>query len=76
MRNLLAILFATMLILPIHASAASSKLWDDARLGMNAGTIGGPSILLNNSTTNEESTIEVSDLPSVVEVYTATWCFN
>jgi hypothetical protein len=75
-RSLLAILLATMLILPIHASAASSKLWDDARLGMNAGTMGGPSILLSNNTTNEKSTIEVSDLPSIVEVYTATWCFN
>ena len=34
------------------------------------------SILLSNNTTNEKSTIEVSDLPSIVEVYTATWCFN
>tara|TARA_Y100000588_G_scaffold12371_2_gene13470 strand:+ start:310 stop:1248 length:939 start_codon:yes stop_codon:yes gene_type:complete len=76
MRKLLALLLTTLLLLPIQASAASDTLWDDARAGVDGGTIGGISINLSNSTTQETISTELRNLPSIVEVYTATWCFN
>ena len=76
MRKTLSILLTVLLLLPIQASAASETLWDDARVGVDGGTIGGISIELSNNTTQETFSSEVRNLPRLVEVYTATWCFN
>lgn len=76
----MALLLATIIILPIQASATSGSLWDEARVfeekGTSGGTIGGISIDLNNNTTDEFIISNVNSLPSIVEVYTATWCLN
>ena len=80
MRQLLAILLTALVVIPIPASATSENLWDDARImdGQDAfaGTIGGISIDMANNTTDAFASSGISELPSIVEVYTATWCFN
>ena len=80
MRQLAAFLLTALIVLPIQVSAASENLWDDARIidGQDAfaGTIGGISIDLTNATTDASTSSGISELPSIVEVYTATWCSN
>ena len=79
MRRLSALVLVALIVIPIQASAATDSLWDDARItneaGTLSGTIGGISIELSN-TTYEEYTFGIDYLPSIVEVYTATWCSN
>ena len=79
MRRLSALVLIALIVMPIQASAATDSLWDDARIadeaGTQSGTIGGLSIEMSN-TTFAESTSDILDLPSIVEVYTATWCSN
>ena len=79
MRRLSALVLIALIVMPIQASAATDSLWDDARItdeaGTQSGTIGGLSIEISN-TTFAESTSDILDLPSIVEVYTATWCSN
>ena len=79
MRRLWALILIALIAIPIQSSAATESLWDDARIadeaGTISGTIGGISIDLSN-TTYEKTTSGVIDLPSIVEVYTATWCSN
>ena len=80
MRRLVAVLLTAVILLPIQASATTSSLWDEARVfderGTSGGTIGGISIDINNNTTDELAISQVASLPSIVEVYTATWCLN
>ena len=80
MRQLAAFLLTALIVLPIQASAASENLWDDARIidghDAFAGTIGGISVGLTNATTDASISSGIPDFPSIVEVYTATWCFN
>ena len=79
MRRLSALVLIALIVMPIQASASTDSLWDDARIsdesGMLSGTIGGLSIDLSN-TTYAVSTSGILDMPSIVEVYTATWCSN
>ena len=79
MRWLSALVLVALIVIPIQASAATESLWDDARItdeaGTLSGTIGGISIDLSN-VTSAESTSGIPDMPSIVEVYTATWCSN
>ena len=79
MRRLSALVLIALIVMPIQASAATDSLWDNARIvdeaGTQSGTIGGLSIEMAN-TTFAESTSDILDLPSIVEVYTATWCSN
>ena len=79
MRRLSALVLIALIVMPIQASAATDSLWDDARItdeaGTQSGTIGGLPIEMSN-TTFAESTSDILDLPSIVEVYTATWCSN
>ena len=79
MRRLSALVLIALIVMPIQASATTDSLWDDARIvdeaGTQSGTIGGLSIEMSN-TTFAESTSDILDLPSIVEVYTATWCSN
>lgn len=75
----MAILLTVLIVLPIQTSAASDTLWDDARNPTSAnpsGSIGGISINLTNNTIQESITSNISELPRIVEVYTATWCMN
>ena len=79
MRRLSALVLIALIVMPIQASASTGSLWDNARIsdesGMLSGTIGGLSIDLSN-TTYAVSTSGILDMPSIVEVYTATWCSN
>ncbi len=76
MRTLAALLMVGLIILPIQASAASESVWDDAREGVQGGTIGGLSLSLSESSTEYSASMEVMELSHVIEVYTATWCTN
>ena len=79
MRRGWALVLIALIVIPMQTSAATESLWDDARItdeiGIKSGTIGGVSIKLSN-TTYVESESDILDLPSIVEVYTATWCSN
>ena len=79
----MAVLLTAIILLPIQASATSSSLWDEARVfdetGKTSGTIGGISIDITNSSPEYLAQSEILPLPllpSIVEVYTATWCSN
>ena len=80
MRRLVAVLLTAIILLPIQASASSSNLWDEARVfderGTSGGTIGGISIGINNTTNSGSGSMTLPQLPTLVEVYTATWCSN
>ena len=83
MRRLVAVLLSAIILLPIQASATSSSLWDDARvfdeMGKTSGTIGGISIDITNASPDylaQSEMLPLTMLPSIVEVYTATWCSN
>ena len=76
MRALAALLMVGLIILPIQASAASESVWDDAREGVQGGTIGGLSLSLSENSTEYSASREVVELSHVIEVYTATWCTN
>ena len=76
----MAVLLTAVILLPIQASATSGNLWDEARvfdeIGVSGGTIGGISIDINNNSTYGSDSLPLSQLPTIVEVYTATWCTN
>ncbi len=77
MRSIVAIFMVTLILLPITISTAdivTIETWDKARGESNAGTIGGVTINLNDSTISESMNIQ--DFPVIVETYTATWCEN
>ena len=77
MRKIAALVLTIVIFLPIPASSASDTLWDDARISpIPGGTIGGISIDLTNASTQSSESSQISELPSLVEVYTATWCTN
>ncbi len=77
-RNASLLLLALLLASSAQAVANSedSSMWQDARIGVNGGTIGALVIPLSNETTYTEVSMNVSDMYPVVEVYTATWCEN
>lgn len=58
------------------ANSEDSSMWQDARIGVNGGTIGALVIPLSNETMYAEVSMNASDMYPVVEVYTATWCEN
>ncbi len=77
MRKIAAIVLALVIFLPIQVSSASDTLWDDARFSsVSGGTIGGLSIDLTNTSTQDSENSQISELSNLVEVYTATWCTN
>lgn len=76
MKKLLSVLLVSLLLIPIQATAASQSLWEDARDGQIGGTIGGLTIPLSNNSSIKSVQSEVSDLPQIIETYTATWCEN
>jgi len=80
MRATLAVLLSSLLLIPIMSSAATDidVDWEDARVSQGAigGTIGGLSISLSDNSTENSVSSDVSELPTVIEVYTATWCTN
>ena len=58
------------------SSSEGSSMWDDARLGVNGGTVGAIAIPLGNGSNISETTVIEENFAPVVEVYTATWCMN
>ena len=56
------------------SSSEGSSLWDDARLGVNGGTVGAIAISLGNGSNITETTVMEENFVPVIEVYTATWC--
>tara|TARA_A100001037_G_C15151789_1_gene639747 strand:+ start:1886 stop:2818 length:933 start_codon:yes stop_codon:yes gene_type:complete len=76
MRVVAAFTMAFLLLLPMQTSAISESLWDDARVGVNGGSMGGISIHLSENLTNTSVSSGIDELPGLVEVYTATWCMN
>lgn len=76
MRTVLAVLLASLMLLPLASSASTQVNWDEARISADSdgGTIGGISLPISGNSTSAYS--EVSELPTVIEVYTATWCTN
>ena len=74
MRTLAALLMVALIIIPIQASAANGGMWEDAREGILGDTLGGISLSLSGNTTDSSISMDVIDLPTVIEVYTATWC--
>ncbi len=76
MRTVLAALLASLMLLPLASSAFTQDNWDEARISADSdgGTIGGISLPIHGNSTSVYS--DVSNLPTVIEVYTATWCTN
>ena len=77
MRVLLAFLMVAIIIVPLTTSAGdltTTETWDNARGKLNAGTIGGVTIQLNDS--QNSVSMDIEDFPVIVETYTATWCEN
>ena len=83
MRVILAVLMATVIILPLQVSAATEQFWDHARYDSDGvqedgGTIGFTTHwnLSSNNETRENYSYSVDEMPILVEIYTATWCTN
>ena len=72
------LLVSLLLLVPNQATATSeqSSMWHDARTGVNGGVLGALELSLTNETTDGEIILDYSEMTSVVEVYTATWCLN
>ena len=60
----------------VIATSEQSSMWIDARRGADGGVLGALEIPLTNETTDSETLLNYSEMTPVVEVYTATWCFN
>jgi len=58
------------------SSSEGSSIWDDARLGVNGGTVGAIAISIGNGTNISDASVIEDNFEPVVEVYTATWCTN
>ena len=83
MRAILAVMMATVILLPLQASAATEQFWGHARYdsdGVQAdgGTIGFTTHwnLSSKNDTGETHSYNVDEMPILVEIYTATWCTN
>ncbi|HJM13463.1 MAG TPA: hypothetical protein QF641_03110 [Candidatus Thalassarchaeaceae archaeon] len=76
MRVIAPFLLTLILLLPMQVNATSETLWNDAREGVDGGTISGPSIPVFENMTETSMTASITNLQSVIEVYTATWCQN
>ena len=60
----------------VIATSEQSSMWDDARIGVTGGVLGALEIPLTNETIDSETVLNYSEMTPVIEVYTATWCFN
>ena len=71
------VLITTLLLSSLTTTVLSSEassMWDDARLGVNGGTVGAIAISLGNASNISETTVVEDNFVPVIEVYTATWC--
>ena len=83
-RNIMRSFFVTMivflLVLTPQQSLASSeniKTWNDVISNYSdTGTLGGISVPLDGDNSSDSNTMAGDEWPSLVEVYTATWCEN
>tara|TARA_B100000676_G_scaffold299052_1_gene342820 strand:+ start:353 stop:1300 length:948 start_codon:yes stop_codon:yes gene_type:complete len=83
MRGALALLMTAIILVPLHASASTGLFWDHARYDSDGVQIEGGVIgygtewnVTSNNGTTQSFMSTVESLPTVVEVYTATWCVN
>ena len=83
MRVILAVMMTIVILLPLQVSAATEQFWDHARydsdgVQVDGGTIGftTPWNLSSNNGTEEAHSYTVDEMPTLVEIYTATWCTN
>ena len=60
----------------VIATSEQSSMWNDARIGVTGGVLGALEIPLTNETIDSETVLNYSEMTPVIEVYTATWCFN
>ena len=76
MKKLLSVFLVCLLLVPIQATAANQSLWEQAREEQKSGTIGGLTIPISNNSSTKSVYSDVSNLPQIIEIYTATWCTN
>ena len=84
MRSVLAILMAAIILIPVQVSGATGLFWDHARydsdgIPIEGGVLGYGidwNLTSNNGLSEQEFISNVESMPTIVEVYTATWCVN
>ena len=80
MSRFFVILVAFLLLVTSQQTSAQSenlKTWNDVISEYSdTGTLGGVSISLDSNFTNYSTTMMGDEWPSLIEVYTATWCTN
>ena len=80
MSRFFVILVTILLLVTSQQTSAQSenlKTWNDVISEYSdTGTLGGVSISLDSNFTNYSTTMMGDEWPSLIEVYTATWCTN
>ena len=84
MRSLLAVLMTAIILMPVQVSGATGLFWDHARYDSDGVPIEGGvvgygidwNLTSNNGSSEQEFISHVESMPTIVEVYTATWCTN
>ena len=84
MRSLLAVLMTAIILMPVQVSGATGLFWDHARydsdgIPIEGGVVGYGidwNLTSNNGSSEQEFISHVESMPTIVEVYTATWCTN
>ena len=84
MRSLLAVLMTAIILMPVQVSGATGLFWDHARYDSDGVPIEGGvvgygiewNLSSNNGSSEQEFISHVESMPTIVEVYTATWCTN
>ena len=79
----MAVMMTIVILLPLQASAATEQFWDHARYDSDGVQVDGGTIgftvhwnLSSNNDTEETHSYNVDEMPSLIEIYTATWCTN
>ncbi len=84
MRSLLAVLMTAIILMPVQVSGATGLFWDHARYDSDGVPIEGGvvgygidwNLTSNDGSSEQEFISHVESMPTIVEVYTATWCTN
>ena len=84
MRSLFAVLMTAIILMPVQVSGATGLFWDHARydpdgVPIEGGVVGYGidwNLTSNNGSSEQEFISHVESMPTIVEVYTATWCTN
>ncbi len=80
MKQLYVVIVSIFLMITSQQTLAQSenmKTWNDVVSEYSdTGTLGGVSLQLDGNLTNSSNTMMGEEWPSLIEVYTATWCTN